>query len=103
MPWALRSVMPTLAAMSRSHTPGSWAGHSGTRAWLVRKLQPLTLKYYQQKTRKILLVFCCLCKLVPGTGEQVPTAGQLPRVNESRGHPGRVGATRAEAGSSRAW
>jgi hypothetical protein len=33
------SAMPTLAAMSRSRTPGSWAMHSRTRAWLVRELQ----------------------------------------------------------------
>jgi hypothetical protein len=39
MPQALRSVMSRLAAMSRSRTPGSWAMHIGTRAWLVRKLQ----------------------------------------------------------------
>ena len=39
MAWAERSVMPTLAAMSRSRTPGSRAMHSSTRAWLVRKLQ----------------------------------------------------------------
>jgi hypothetical protein len=42
MPWALRSVMPTLAAMSRSRTPGSWAMLSSTQAWLVRKLQLAT-------------------------------------------------------------
>src|SRR5580658_2230442 len=44
MPWALRSVMPRLAAMSRSLAPGSWAMHSSTRAWLVRKLQVGTLR-----------------------------------------------------------
>jgi len=44
----LRSVMPTLAAMSRSRTPGSWAMHSSTRAWLVRKLQLATLKTLSQ-------------------------------------------------------
>ena len=44
MPWALRSVMPRPAAMSHSRTPGSWAVHSSTRAWLVRKLQPATLQ-----------------------------------------------------------
>jgi hypothetical protein len=33
------SVMPMLAAVSRSRAPGSWAMHSRTRAWLVRKLQ----------------------------------------------------------------
>jgi hypothetical protein len=30
--------MPRLAAMSRSRALGSWARHSRTRAWLVRKL-----------------------------------------------------------------
>ena len=44
MPWAVRSVMPRLAAMSRSLAPGSWAMHSSTRAWLVRKLQSRTLR-----------------------------------------------------------
>jgi hypothetical protein len=34
----LRSVMPALAAMSRSRAPGSRAMHSGTRAWLARNL-----------------------------------------------------------------
>ena len=38
MPYALRSVIPRLAAMSRSH-PGSCAMHSSTWAWLVRKGQ----------------------------------------------------------------
>jgi hypothetical protein len=36
---ALRSVIPTVAAMSRKRTPGSWAMQTRTRAWLVRKLQ----------------------------------------------------------------
>ena len=37
-----------LAAMSRSRTPGSWAMHSSTRAWLVRKPQPTTpARYYR--------------------------------------------------------
>jgi hypothetical protein len=39
MPWALQSLMPGLAAMSRSRAPGSCAMHIGTRAWLVRKPQ----------------------------------------------------------------
>ncbi len=42
MPWAVRPVMPGLAAMSRSRAPGSQAMRGGTRAWLVRKLQPVT-------------------------------------------------------------
>ena len=37
--WALRSVMPRLAAMSRSRAPGSCAMHTSTRAWVVRKPQ----------------------------------------------------------------
>ena len=48
MPWALRSVMPTLAAMARSLAPGSWAMYSSTRAWLVRKPQPATAKNLSQ-------------------------------------------------------
>jgi len=36
---ALRSVMPRLAAMSRTRAPGSWAMHSRTRPCLLRKHQ----------------------------------------------------------------
>src|ERR1700722_1874768 len=39
MPKALRSVMPRLAAMSRSRIPGSCARNSSTRPWLLRKPQ----------------------------------------------------------------
>src|SRR6185437_12642548 len=46
MPKALRSVMSRLAAMSRRRAPGSWATHSRTRAWLVRKLQLATSEAY---------------------------------------------------------
>jgi len=45
MPYAPRSVMPRLAAMSRSRTPGSLAMHGSTRAWLVRKLQLSTFTH----------------------------------------------------------
>jgi hypothetical protein len=38
--------VPTLAAMSRSRTPGSWATQIRTRAWLVRKLQLATFAAY---------------------------------------------------------
>ena len=48
MPWALRSVMPRLAAMSRSRAPGSRAMHSSTRAWLVRKLQLVISTIYRK-------------------------------------------------------
>jgi hypothetical protein len=53
MPWAVRPVMSRLAAMSRSRAPGSQAMRSGTRAWLVRKLQlstPENLFVYFQKS-----------------------------------------------------
>jgi hypothetical protein len=43
---ALCSVMSMLAAMSRSRAPGSWAMHSSTRAWLVRKPQLATAETY---------------------------------------------------------
>jgi hypothetical protein len=43
-PWALRSVMPRLAATSRSRTPGLSAMHSSTRAWLVRDFRLSTPK-----------------------------------------------------------
>jgi hypothetical protein len=39
-----RSVMSRLAAMSRSRALGSWAMHSRTRAWLVRKLHLSIIK-----------------------------------------------------------
>jgi len=39
IPNALRSVIPTDTAISRSRAPGSRAMHSSTRAWLVRKPQ----------------------------------------------------------------
>ena len=32
MPWALRSVMSRLAAMSRGRAAGSWAMHNSARA-----------------------------------------------------------------------
>src|SRR5437660_1002761 len=38
MLYALRSVMPRVAAMSRNRTPGSCAMHSNTRPWFVRKV-----------------------------------------------------------------
>ena len=53
VPWALRPVMPGLAAMSRSRAGGSQAMCGGTRAWLVRKLQlsvPENLFVYFQKS-----------------------------------------------------
>jgi hypothetical protein len=50
---ALRSVMPRLAAMPRSRTPGPRAMHSSTRAWLVRRLQFRTFRSY-----KILEIYC---------------------------------------------
>src|ERR1700761_8154564 len=46
IPNALRSVMPTVSAMSRSLEPGSREMHSSTRAWLVRKPQVGTRKNY---------------------------------------------------------
>ena len=53
MAWALRSVMPTLAAISRSRAPGSRAMHSSTRAWLLRKLQLTILIGYCEFWKKI--------------------------------------------------
>jgi hypothetical protein len=44
VPWALRSVLPGPAAMSRRRTPGPRAMHSSNRARLVRTLQLATLK-----------------------------------------------------------
>jgi hypothetical protein len=42
-------------AMPRSRTPGSWAMHSSTRAWLVRKLQSATPANYH---RSFLEIYC---------------------------------------------
>jgi len=36
---------PTVAAMSRRRTPGSWAMQTRTRAWLVRKLHSVITNY----------------------------------------------------------
>src|SRR5712672_1720474 len=48
MPNALRSVMPRLAAMSRSRIPGSCARNSSTRPWLLRKPQlPIPVVYHR--------------------------------------------------------
>src|SRR5882757_8511438 len=50
MPKALRSVMPTLAAMSRSHAPGSCAMHSSTgpgRGWSGSSSSPPPRNYTQ--------------------------------------------------------
>ena len=43
IPWARRSVMPRLAAMSRMRTSGLWAMHSSARPWLVRKFQVIMI------------------------------------------------------------
>jgi len=62
-------MMPTLAAMSRSRSPGSWAMHSSTRAWLVRKFQAGMLalyKYLKVISRKNLLVSDCKRSLAHG-------------------------------------
>src|SRR5271155_1680976 len=68
--WALRSVMPRLAATSRSRTPGSRLMHSSTRAWLVRKFQLSTPRTYHY----ILEMYCAF--LVSGVrGEQIRTVG----------------------------
>ena len=56
MSWALRSVTPTMAAMSRRRAPGSWAMHSSARAWLVRKLQLLMDSHYKPYSRNKLHV-----------------------------------------------
>src|SRR5260370_42055457 len=58
MLWALRSVMPRLAAMSRRRTPGSCAMHSSTRAWLVRKVQFIIASMLPNSGNN-LLVFRC--------------------------------------------
>src|ERR1700722_10163357 len=70
IPKALRSVIPTDPAMSRSRAPGSRAMHSSTKAWLVRKPQDGTRKkvsHYVSGTP--LLVSECLSRpagLCPG-------------------------------------
>jgi hypothetical protein len=72
MPWALRSVMSRLAAMSRSRAPGSCAMHISTRARLVRNLQFTMTKQSTIYSSNILLVFNCRYKLraAPGTGRR---------------------------------
>src|SRR5271165_5458631 len=84
MPWALRSVMPRLAAMSRSRAPGSCAMHSSTRAWLVRKLQFAMIKQSTIYSSNILLVFNCGYRLKGGPGDRPPKlpagAGHVQRL-----------------------
>jgi hypothetical protein len=72
MPWALRSVMPRLAAMSRSRAPGSCPIHISTRAWLVRKLQFAMTKQFTIYSSNTLLVYNCGYKLraTQGTGRR---------------------------------
>ena len=72
MPWALHSVMPRLAAMSRSRAPGSCAMHIGTRAWLLRKPQFAIIKRCTIYSSNILLVFNCEYRLsaAPGIGRR---------------------------------
>src|SRR5258707_14917447 len=58
--------MPRLAAMSRSLAPGSWAMHSSTRAWLVRKLQSATL--HNIATTHFRKQVACFCAVRTGPG-----------------------------------
>jgi hypothetical protein len=54
---ARRAVMPSVVAMSRRRTPGSWAMHSRARAWAVRKLHsPHDRQVESNIYRNILLV-----------------------------------------------
>src|SRR6266516_3264818 len=50
--------MPRLAAMSRNRTPGSWAMHSSTRAWLVRKVQFAIINRLPDSGNKLLVSRC---------------------------------------------
>lgn len=59
MAWALRSVIPWLAAMSRSRAPGSCAMYSSTRAWLVRKAPGRHAPKHPQNSGNALPVFGC--------------------------------------------
>src|SRR6266852_4508158 len=69
--------MPTLAAMSRRRTPGSWAMHSSTRAWLVRKVQLATVSMLSN-SGELLLAFGC-GRNVQGTHRtSAAEGGQLP-------------------------
>src|SRR5690242_18306524 len=75
--------MSSLAAMSRSRSPGSWAMHSSTRAWLVRKLQVGILALYHY-----LKVISGKILLVSGCRRSFET--RASRIRRCR--PGRVGA-----------
>src|SRR5229473_2342345 len=69
--------MPRLAAMSRRRAPGSWAMHSSTRAWLVRKVQVATVSTLPD-SGKLLLVSGC-GRNVRGTHRtSAAEDGQLP-------------------------
>ena len=70
MPWARRSVMSRLAAMSRSLAPGSRAMHSRTRAWLVRKPQSaMKIRYH------------CFLKIIASFELQMYALGQVPAAS----------------------
>src|ERR1039458_255976 len=87
MPWALRSVMPRLAAMSRSRAAGSRAMHTNTRAWLVRKLHVATLNTLPQFPEMLCLIFTANVGQAAGSGPAGGPAGnEGTTVNTPTGH-----------------
>ena len=74
IPNALRSVIPTVAAMSRSRAPGSRAMHSSTSAWLVRKPQFGTWENYHTIFPEDIASFGMQAWREPGPAMVVPAA-----------------------------
>src|SRR5258708_12977920 len=99
MLWALRSVMPRLAAMSRRRTPGSCAMHSSTRAWLVRKVQ-FTIASMLPDSGNNLLVFGCERSLKDTHRTSAAEGGQLPGATGG-GHAHRPGHHRRRGNGAR--
>src|SRR6266480_4001941 len=99
--------MPRLAAMSRSRTPGSWAMHSSTRAWLVRKVQFAIINRLPDSGNKLLVSRCGRRvqdrhRTSAAKGGQPPggTGGahaHRPGYRHRRGHGARSAAYPAEA------
>src|ERR1017187_8386907 len=87
MPWALRSVMPRLAAMSRSRAAGSRAMHTNTRAWLVRQLHVASFYILPQFPEMLWLICTANVGQAAGSGPAGGPAGnEGTTVNTPTGH-----------------
>src|SRR5580698_5434469 len=95
MPKALRSVIPSVVAISRSRTPGSSAMQTRTRAWLLRKLHSAMRPRILPAATAWHLVHAHRLRLTTGGVQVSPrVVGAIdlrPRVVGSRAHePGAI-------------